>query len=497
VDLDAYRADAEAFVSAIDREHYLHYSGRKPSLEIEPVYEAHPALFAPAAVEALRASGNRALLEFAAQGMIGRATRAEAEELAEREASAEVEVEGQTIPFRQAAVAQANEPDPGRRGALEGARNDVVERELNPLLLEVLERSHAKAVELGWPTMSVMCAELSGIDLERLAAGVAALIAETEDSYEEHVEPELERQLGLGFAELRRSDLPAFFRAPSLDSRFPSGRLLRSLEETLDGLGVDAGGRVIVDAESRPTKSPRAFCAPVRVPDEVYLVISPHGGRDDYESLLHEAGHAYHYGHASAALPFEDRYLGDNSITEGFAFLFQRLVAEPEWLGRRLDIDDPSLVAEHARAAKLVFLRRYAAKLAYELDLHRGTAPLADLRATYARRLSEAVHVEWPSATWLSDVDPFFYAARYLRAWALEARVSRALRERFGDAWFDEPQAGALLKRLWARGQGIELEELLAEVDVRRDVFDTAGEAGRDELRGEPELAALLAELKG
>ena len=43
-----------------------------------------------------------------------------------------------------------------------------------------------------------------------------------------------------------------------------------TLEATLAGLGLDDGtsGEVILDAEARPRKSPRAFCSPVHVPDE-------------------------------------------------------------------------------------------------------------------------------------------------------------------------------------------------------------------------------------
>jgi hypothetical protein len=83
----------------------------------------------------------------------------------------------------------------------------------------------------------------------------------------------------------------------------------------------------------------------------------------------------------------------------------------------------------------------------------------------YARRLSEAVRVDWPGDTWLSDVDPFFYAARYLRAWALETHLRKAIAGRFGDAWFEQPAAGDFLRGLWRHGQRLSAEELLAEVD--------------------------------
>ena len=455
-DLTGYRSEAEEFLTAIDREYYLHYSGQQDDFEIEAIYDRHAGLFAREAVEGLREAGAaRALVEFAAHGHIGRETKAEAAELARREAALELEWDGRQIPFRSAATVQANEREPDRRAALEAARNALTEAELNPLLRELLDRSHALAAELGWASMVAMCEELSGIDLRALEAQTSAFLGATEDGYEALVEPALRRELGLGFAELRRSDLPAFFRAPSLDAGFPEDRLVPALSETLAGMGVDLAAQpgVKIDTERRPKKSPRAFCAPVRVPDEVYLVIAPVGGRDDFAALFHEAGHTEHYAHVDRELPMEERYLGDNSVTEGFAFLFDHLISNPEWLRRRLGIEDPDEIVVHSRTHQLVFLRRYAAKLAYELELHGGGSSNG-LAETYSRRLSDAVHVDWPKSTWLSDVDPFFYAARYLRAWALETHTRAALSERFGPVWFESAEAGKFLRGLWRRGQG-------------------------------------------
>ena len=51
------------------------------------------------------------------------------------------------------------------------------------------------------------------------------------------------------------------------------------------GLSPDAEGRVIYDLADRPGKRARAFCSPVRIPDEVYLVLRPHGGQNDWQTL--------------------------------------------------------------------------------------------------------------------------------------------------------------------------------------------------------------------
>ncbi len=51
IDLAAYRAEAEEFLSSIDREYYLHYSGQQDEFEIEPIYDRHAALFTREAVD--------------------------------------------------------------------------------------------------------------------------------------------------------------------------------------------------------------------------------------------------------------------------------------------------------------------------------------------------------------------------------------------------------------------------------------------------------------
>lgn len=431
-----YRAEAEAFSSAISREYQLQGSGQKDDLEVEELYESHAGLFTREAVEELE--GELAL--FAAEGLVGRETRAEVAELARLEAT--LEVEG--MPFRQAGVVQAGEQDPGRRAEIEAARLAVTEAELNPLLLQVLERSHAIAGELGWGSFRAMCEELMGLDLEALRSQTQAFLAATDPA---EAGPAFEAELGVPWAKARRSDLPAFFRARSLDPLFPDDRLLDAYRATRDALGLTAPG-VRLDAEARPRKSPRAFCAPVRIPEEVHLVIPRLGGREDYEALMHEAGHAEHFAHMEPGLPFEHRWLGDNSVTEGYAFLFQHLVRDPDWLRARLGVEDAEAVERHGRAERLLFLRRYCAKLDYELVLHSGGS-LDAMPAAYSERLSAAAGLPWPEATWLSDVDPFFYAARYLRAWAREER----LRAELGAGWWDTPETGKRLVAMWKQGQ--------------------------------------------
>ncbi len=488
MDLDAYRHSAETFMTEMMREYYLHYAGLQDSFEIEPIYARHADLFARDSVLALReldarATGDaderrqaRMLLDFAAEGYVGEATKAVEEELARTEAALTIEVGDDRLGYREAPVAQANEADAGRRAEIERALLAATDEHLGRHHRELIERQHACAVELGWASYVDMCEHCKGIDLRALSEQTAAFANASASSYPRVLEPELRRTLGVGMDELRRADLPRFFRAAEQDRHFPAARLTESFVETMRGLGIDVSTQtgVTFDIGSRPNKSPRAFCAPVRVPLEVYLVVAPVGGRDDYGTLFHEGGHTEHSANVDSKLPFEFRCLGDNSVSETYAFLLQHLVENPEWLSRRLGVDDAADLVSHARAQRLVYLRRYAGKLAYELELHGGGGPGAagagtdGLAERYAELLGGALAIEWPTETYLADVDPGFYCACYLRAWALETHLRSHLRERFGPAWFESREAGRVLRALWRDGQRLDAEELLGELTGER-----------------------------
>lgn len=487
MDLGAYRQSAEQFLIELTAEYYHHYAGLKDTYEIEPIYGRHEHLFTAQAVEALRehraatepgsddSRRLRMLLDFAVEGYLGEATKALETQLAEREAALTIELEDRQMGFRESSVIQANEPDAEVRAAIERKRNELTESELGSLYRELLEHQHRCTIALGWSSYVEMCLECKSLDLAALHFQTQAFSVDSEARFPDVVEPELRRTLGIELAQLRRSDLARFFRAPEQDAQFPADRLASSFIDTMQGLGINVAGQetVHLDLESRPNKSPRAFCAPVRVPEEVHLVLTPVGGRDDFAVLFHEGGHTEHYAHVDPKLPFEYRYLGDNAITESFAFLFEHLIEDREWLRRRLGIEDTDDLLAHGRAQRLVYMRRYAAKLAYELELHAESdgRRLSQLSERYAELIGNALQIEWPRETFLADVDPGFYCACYLRAWALETHLRAYLRDRFGPAWFEEREAGDVLRRLWREGQRLGAEELLGELNGQRLEF--------------------------
>jgi hypothetical protein len=241
--------------------------------------------------------------------------------------------------------------------------------------------------------------------------------------------------------------------------------MIPALESTLGDLGVDLKGQknVELDLEDRPNKSPRAFCVPIEVPGRVILVIKPQGGPDDWRALFHEAGHTEHFAHTSPSLTVEEKRLGDIAVTEGWAMLLEHLTMDPVWLERRLDFPRPHEFAAEGAVQLLWLVRRYSAKLLYEIEYHAAPDKTA-MRPRYVELLSDALKVTPSDTDYLADLDDGFYASQYLRAWAFEAQLRAYLREKFGNAWFTRRDAGSLIRELWSEGQKPTADELLEDV---------------------------------
>jgi hypothetical protein len=483
--LAGYRERADRFLAELEEESYRHFAGLKPELELAAIHERYDDL---TSLEQARRIGEqvdgagpmRELWRFACEGYLGAVSRAMDERLATLEAGLEASSDGARIAFRMLGPEIANSGDHERRGRLEQARSDLVERELNPIMLDLRGCLRTAVHELGSESALDLYRRF-GFPLDDLAAQAGSFLAETEGLYERALERLLDVRLGLRLDQVARHDTPRLFRAEHWDAAFPAGRMLSALKGTLAGLEIDLRGQrnVEIDVASRPSKTPRAFCAPIEIPGRVVLVISPIGGPDDWLALFHEAGHTEHYAHTSADLPFEYRRRGDDAVTEGWAFLFEGLISSPAWLSRLLGEEEARELVWEGAAQKLYFVRRYCAKLLYELELH-AASDLAEMPARYVELQRRATLIEPSAADYLRDLDEGFYCTSYLRAWAFEARVRAHLCTRFGRGWFESSDAGRLLRELWSQGQRLSADELLLELDGSRlDLATLAAELRR------------------
>ena len=486
-EIDALSADADRFVAELNEESYRHFAGLKETYDLAPIYERHERLTRLDTALGLGASVDgdrrrRELWKFACEGYLGNFVRDEAERVAELEATLTATVDGEEIPFRMLKPRLMNEEDRAARERIEAARNELTEEHLNALELQAAQVVVRETQRLGAPSYAALYRSF-GFRLDDLAEQCRRFLADTEQLWEEVGDRFFRSRVGLGLGAVERWDVGRAWRGADWDSAFPRDVMLPALEGTLADLGIElrAQENVELDLDERPSKDPRAFCSPIEIPGRVVLVLKPAGGPDDWRALFHEAGHTEHFAHMAASLAMEERRLGDNAVTEGWAMLLEHLTTDPVWLERRLDFPRPYEFAAEGAMSLLWIVRRYCAKLLYELEFHMAEDPTA-LRPRYVELLADATKVEPAAADYLGDMDGGFYASEYLRAWAFEAQLRAYLRERFGNAWFSRRDAGSLLRELWAEGQKPSADELLHDVTGETLELAAVGDRVREAL---------------
>lgn len=480
-----YERDAERLCAGLARLNLGYWSGREHPADPAAVYARHRGLLSTRAVRRLgrlatgdggdRGRRARNLLGFVVESRINRALLGPERALAGLGATSVLSGSRPAIPLASIRGALASERDPGRRRELLRARSGLLAARVDPLLIESRSARRRELEAIGFASERDALERLAGIDVGALASAARGLLDRSAGSLRSLMKAA--SRVPLGGDEPRgvpadQGDLVRLQRLLALGVP-PSAHGLGAIHDrTFRGLGLDpaAGGRIRLDLDRRPGKSSRAFCSPVAVPGEVHLVVQPTGGLDDLASLLHEAGHAQHFAGTDPDLGACERLLGDRSVGEAWAFLFEGLSAERGWLELAAGVGDPGPAALAGRLRSLVTLRRQAALLLFQLELDACGDQLDPerMRRRYAALQTEAVGVEVDGGAWLYDLDPGLYPARYLRGWALAEVVRARLRREFGERWFGEREAGEWLRRAWARGHQLDAEALCLELTGER-----------------------------
>jgi len=472
--LKAYSEQSQRFMAQLMEAYYQQLAGLQPDLGLPAIYAEHANLFDRAAVDALREAAAadddaghqaRELYRVALREYLSAAVADLTERVERAESEAKVVWRGEQIPYRQVWNRAADIANRSERNALALSYFEAVEA-LNPLREERQGRMVAAVRELGFADVPDMVNRTAGFNVDALAGEMRELLNDSETVYFAALRRNL-AEIDIEQGDASAVDLEHVIRGEQWDRWFDARRMVQSLTVTLAGMGIDLGKQrnILLDVEARPMKSPRAFCVMPDVPNDVRLVIQPRGGWDDYGALMHEAAHAEHFAHVDASLPVAYRLHGDNSLSEGYGLLFERLVGDPQWLSGVIGMPEADALAfaDFAAFWYLRLLRFMASELLYELYLHR-TDDLALAREQFAGVLSLGIGVRFGPEAYLYYVDDGLYVARYARAMMLEGGLSAWLRHNYGAAWWTSPEAGDTLRRSWSRGQQWSAEDVLAHL---------------------------------
>jgi hypothetical protein len=417
------------------------------------------------------------LREACAGGIVVGELAEESDRLENAILAARVEFRGESLPLRTAQAQLALLDDYAAREELGALAGDASAR-FNDDRYALLGKGESLDAELSDdPDPVRRSGARKAIDLRELAAALESTSDAGAASWDRLRGRWLERVLGPERDPEPASYHVAYLRRMSpLADLYAKDRAVPVCLDTLSRIGFDlaAEEHIRLDLDDRPQKSPRACVIASDPPTVVHLITRAQGGLHDYQAFLHEAGHALHYAGCDPALPYTYRRLSrDHALTEIYSFLVESISREPGWHAEHfgLSTDEDVERAEATRFLEVLLFRRYAAKLRYELELWSDFERAPDYARIYSENLRGAIGFRYRSDGFLADMDDDFYSADYLRAWVRSAQLRAYLRRSVGSDWWLRPDAGRLLRDLFAEGTRPTSEEIAARIGF--DPLDT------------------------
>ena len=408
-DLDEYRAGAERQLTM-------------PASEPGTLFDAE--VLSGLEDIASRDPGVRPLARFAAEGLLRGASADELRTVNRLLGEPLVGDPGDGVTLAGVNDLLAEEPDAGRRRELQTARLRALSAHLREPLGDAAGRRDEAARSLGAADATALLVRAAGAEPAPASEGAARLLDATDDLAARGLDRAAREALGAGARDLAAADLPRVTSAPHLHDALPTAAAPAAVARTRDVLGLTSGPALPAPGGERLA----AFAA-----------------------LLRASGTALARAGASSRLPIEARLLADPALAGAAGRLFEGLVSDPEWLRRVVGAAEPEAIARTAAAVRLAGARATAARV-------------VALGAADPDGISRALGLSWPDELTLADPLAGLAPLDDLRARALAAALRTHLRETFGERWFTEPAAGALLRELWLEGGRLDPEGLAREL---------------------------------
>jgi hypothetical protein len=469
--LSEYRQRLGDYFSELYREDYLFRSGRKEKRETNSIVSDYSDLFRIAVIDDLRsqlavvpdsrrtdAESIRRLIAFAVEGNLLSRTEEISAEIEGYEAAARIIWDGQQISFDQSVDQMASEQDYHRRQDLYSRFAELIQGEQD-LLADKFEEFHSAARDLGYDSYLSLCSDLRGVDYEKIAGMINAVLSKTEGKLASALASFFPDEIKVD--EATSADLGYLQRFDRFDHYLTGERILSVYGELFAGLGfrTDQQANIEIDSETRPRKQLEAFCSPIRVPSDIKLVLNLKGGQENYRGFLREAGHAQNFAWTSNNLYPEFRIGGDSAL--GWGMLFENLMLDEHWLLTTFGFAESEQFRRAISLFRLISVRRYCAQLNYAVEYH-------------SRKLRDSAADTGPptDSVCMRDLSDSFYSADILRACAFESQLREYLKMKFGIHWWSSRKAGEMLIDLWNTGQRYRPEELASMIGLGALDFD-------------------------
>lgn len=362
-------------------------------------------------------------------------------------------IDDKKLTLRKAQLLVLRESDRVLRKKLDAAIEQKFKNQLNPIYNSMYEKIEEVSKKFGFKCYNDILYKFNDFDKNQDIEHLEKVLEETKDTYKKIMEEVLCKR-GLEAKSLERHDLFNIWNTGEFPFKISIQDLLEKYKRFLNNLGL---GDVIdkVDIMINNNGSHRTFCFPLEVPNRIILFLNLKNRFDDYKMIFHEIGHALHFSSISEDSEIEYRRWFDPSISEAYAFLFENLMVNSNFI-KGLFGDSSKLIdyLKIAQFNRIFYVRLYVAKALWEHKYSNNKNLSEESKLKYWGELFyRATGFYYSGTSANAERELFFGTLSYLNGWLLEYQLENYLENKFGDKWYSKKEAGAFLKKLWKDGR--------------------------------------------
>jgi oligoendopeptidase F len=228
------------------------------------------------------------------------------------------------------------------------------------------------------------------------------------------------------------------------------------------------------DTQDRKDKYPSPICFFVKIPDDIRILFKKESPYFDLQACFHETGHAMHASSIDKRNDYWDKYKIPMGISEIFSTFLERLTKNTRHISSLSNFTEDKNTTfkslSRIRFMELFFVTFYTANSLMKLQYWKENLSIDKASELYARLIKEYTGFEIPGEYWLLHhilPESIMYVPSYLLAAVRSAELDTYIRNKYGDNWWKEKEAGKELREIMKPGAKIDLS-IFSNLDSNR-----------------------------
>jgi oligoendopeptidase F len=258
-----------------------------------------------------------------------------------------------------------------------------------------------------------------------------------------------------------------------IESNFLTIEPLGEVKKILTNMEFDLSS-IHFDTQDRKDKYPSPICFFVKIPDDIRILYKKESPYFDLQACFHETGHAMHASSIDKRNEYWDKYKIPMGIAEIFSTFLERLTKNPRYISSLSnsteDKNTINKLLSRNRFMELFFVTFYTANSLMKLQYWQENLSIDEASELYARLIKEYTGFEIPGEYWLLHhilPESIMYVPSYLLAAVRSAELDTYIRNKYGDNWWKEKEAGKELREIMKPGAKIDLS-IFSNLDSNR-----------------------------